>query len=117
MWQVAQLARAPRGYGPRLDLRWEPLLLGRAAHRLFGDAGVNALSAQVLHEPRRPAAAPGSHRGILLRKATVIDQATRFQAPERRFHGLGRVLLLDAVRAQIVPPVPAASQHAQRGPA
>ena len=66
MWQVAQLARAPRGYRPRLDLRCEPLLLERAAHRLFGDAGVNALSAQVLHEPRRPAAAPGSHRGIFL---------------------------------------------------
>ena len=90
---------------------------GQVWSGLFRDADVNALSAQVLHEPRRPAAARGPHRGVLLRETTVIDQAPRFQAPQGRFYSLGRVLLLHQFPTQVESRVPPPRQHAQRGPA
>src|SRR2546423_6375482 len=103
-WKVAQLACAPRGYRTRLDLGGQPLLLERPADRLFCDAGIHALGAQVFHEPRRPAPARGPHSGVLLREAPVIDQATRFQPPQRPFHSLSRVLLLAHFSTPIKPP-------------
>ena len=114
--KMRELAGTLDGHRPHLDLRIDGFVLEGPAHRFVREPPVYPLREQIHEQPRRPAPAGQAYRGVLRRKATVIEQPASREPLERRVYGRGGMLPLNEPPPQIGARVRAPAQRAQRGP-